>query len=94
MEWGIGISVLNPEEEDKSKYIRRLEFESKEGTAAAIYSRIREGADSGTVRIERVEPPDEAQRRRRVKDIFTMGGGDDVRNIFEMELITVRSTRE
>jgi hypothetical protein len=73
MEWGIGISVVNPEEEDKAKYIRRLEFESKEGTAAAIYTRIHEG-DSSNVRIERVERPDEAQRPRRVKDVLTMGG--------------------
>jgi hypothetical protein len=73
MEWGIGISVVNPEEEDKAKYIRRLEFESKEGTAAAIYTRIHEG-DSSNVRIERVERPDEAQRPRRVKDVLTMRG--------------------
>jgi archaellum biogenesis ATPase FlaH len=73
MEWGIGISVVNPEEEDKAKYIHRLEFESKEGTAAAIYTRIHEG-DSSNVRIERVERPDEAQRPRRVKDVLTMGG--------------------
>ena len=73
MEWGIGISVVNPEEEDKAKYIRRLEFENKEGTAAAIYTRIHEG-DSSNVRIERVERPDEAQRPRRVKDVLTMAG--------------------
>jgi hypothetical protein len=73
MEWGIGISVLNPEEEDKAKYIRKLEFESKEGTTPAIYSQIREG-DSATVRIERVERPDESHRPRRVKDIISMGG--------------------
>jgi hypothetical protein len=74
MEWGIGISVVNPEEEDKAKYVRKLEFESKEGTAAAIYSQIREG-DSSTVRIERVERSDEVQRpRRSVKDVLTMGG--------------------
>jgi hypothetical protein len=73
MEWGIGISVVNPEEEDKAKYIRRLEFESKEGTAAAIYTRIHEG-DSSNVRIERVERPDEPRRTaRRVNDVLTMG---------------------
>ncbi len=74
MEWGIGISVLNPEEEDKAKYIRKLEFESKEGTAPAIYTQIREG-DSSNVRIGRVERPDEAPRRtRRVADVLSMGG--------------------
>jgi hypothetical protein len=57
MEWGIGISVVNPEEEDKARYIRKLEFESKEGTAPAIYTQIREG-DASNVRIERVEQPE------------------------------------
>jgi RecA-family ATPase len=73
MEWGIGISVLNPEEEDKAKYIRKLEFESKEGPAPAIFTQIREG-DTATVRIERVQRPDEVHRPRRVKDVLTMGG--------------------
>jgi RecA-family ATPase len=73
MEWGIGISVVNPEEEDKAKYIRRLEFESKEGTAAAIYSRIREG-DSSNVRIERVERPADAPHKpRRTSDVINFG---------------------
>lgn len=66
--------MLNPEEEDKAKYIRKLEFESKEGTAPAIYTQIREG-DSSNVRIERVERPDEAPRRtKRVADVLSMGG--------------------
>ena len=39
MEWGIGISVTNPEEEDRAQYIRRAEFESKEATASASTSR-------------------------------------------------------
>jgi hypothetical protein len=74
MEWGIGISVTNPEEEDKAKYIRKLEFESKEGTAPAIYTQIREG-DSSNVRIERVERPEQTPRRaKRVADVLTMGG--------------------
>jgi CHASE2 domain-containing sensor protein len=73
MEWGIGISIVNPEEEDKAKYIRRLEFESKEGTAAAIYSRICEG-DSSTVRIDRVErPADAPQKPRRTSDVINFG---------------------
>ncbi len=73
MEWGIGISVVNPEEEDKAKYIRRLEFESKEGTVPAIYTQIREG-DSATVRIERVARPDEQRSRKRVADVLSIGG--------------------
>ncbi len=73
MEWGIGISVTNPEEEDKARYVRKLEFESKEGTASAIYSQIVEG-DAATVRIERVERPHEIQRpRKRTSDILPMG---------------------
>ena len=73
MEWGIGISVTNPEEEDKSKYVRKLEFESKEGTAPAIYTQIREG-DASNVRIERVTPTETPRRTRRVADVLTMGG--------------------
>jgi hypothetical protein len=72
MEWGIGISVTNPEEEDKAKYIRKLEFESKEGTAAAIYTRIREG-DSSNVRIERVMAPSQERSRKCTADILSMG---------------------
>jgi putative DNA primase/helicase len=72
MEWGIGISVTNPEEEDKAKYIRKLEFESKEGTAAAIYTRIREG-DSSNVRIERVTAPGQERSRKRTADILSIG---------------------
>jgi hypothetical protein len=76
MEWGIGISVTNPEEEDKAKYVRRLEFESKEGTAAAIYTRIREG-DSSNVRIERVErPADASHKPRRTSDVINFGRGN------------------
>jgi hypothetical protein len=73
MEWGIGISVTNPEEEDKAKYVRKLEFESKEATTHAIYTQIREG-DSATVRIERVARPEEQRPRKRVADLLTMGG--------------------
>jgi hypothetical protein len=74
MEWGIGISVLNPDEEDKAKYVRKLEFESKEGTAPAIFTQIREG-DQSTVRIERVERSGDVPRRsKRVADVLAMGG--------------------
>jgi hypothetical protein len=74
MEWGIGISVLNPDEEDKAKYIRKLEFENKEGTALAIFTQIRED-DQSTVRIERVERPTDSPRRsKRVADVLAMRG--------------------
>ncbi|MGI8773195.1 MAG: AAA family ATPase [Acidobacteriaceae bacterium] len=73
LEWGIGISVTNPEEEDKAKYVRKLEFENKEGVAPAVYSQICEG-DSATIRIKRVERPEETQRKtRRVADVFAIG---------------------
>jgi hypothetical protein len=75
MEWGIGISVVNSDEKDKATYIRKLEFESIEGTAPAIYAQIREG-DQSTVRIERVERPSEPQRKaKRVADLLAIGGG-------------------
>lgn len=54
MEWGIGISVTNPEEEDKHRWIRKLEFENKEGICSPIYTRI-SGVDPEVVHIERVE---------------------------------------
>jgi RecA-family ATPase len=73
MEWGIGISVTNPQEEDKAKYIRKLEFESKEDTAAAIYTQIRE-SDSSTIRIERVAKPPEERPAGRVGDLLSMAG--------------------
>lgn len=48
MEWGIGISMTNPEEEDRAKYIRRAEFESKEATASAILFQIIESLNDFT----------------------------------------------
>ncbi len=62
MEWGIGISVTNPEEEDRANYIRRAEFESKESTAHAVYFKIAESADHATVRLENASRP--TQRRQ------------------------------
>lgn len=56
MEWGIGISVTNPEEEDKHNWIRKLEFENKEGVCSPIYTKI-SGINPEVVRIERVESP-------------------------------------
>ena len=55
MEWGIGISVTNPEEEDRGKYIRRAEFESKEATASAIFFQIVESSDHATVRLQQAD---------------------------------------
>jgi hypothetical protein len=56
MEWGIGISVTNPEEEDKHKWIRKLEFENKEGVCSPVFTKI-SGIDPEIIRIERVESP-------------------------------------
>jgi hypothetical protein len=64
MEWGIGISVTNPDEEDRAKRIRRAEFESKESTAQAIYYKIAGSDDSAAVRLEQLEKPEEASKRR------------------------------
>lgn len=55
MEWGIGISVTNPEEEDRSKYIRRAEFESKEAVTDAVLFQIAESPDHATVCLNRVD---------------------------------------
>jgi hypothetical protein len=52
MEWGIGISVTNPEEQDRANYIRRAEFESKEATMAPVYYQIKESADHSTACLE------------------------------------------
>ena len=54
MEWGIGISVTNPEEEDKHNWIRKLEFENKEGICSPIFTKIN-GFDPEVVSIERVD---------------------------------------
>lgn len=64
MEWGIGISVTNPDEEDRAKYIRKAEFESKESTAAAIYYKIFGSDDSAVVRLEQLKKPEDAGRKR------------------------------
>jgi hypothetical protein len=65
------------DEKDKAKYIHKLEFWSKEGTAPAIYAQIREG-DQSTVRIERVERPSEPQRKaKRVCDLPAIGVGNE-----------------
>ena len=64
MEWGIGISVANPEEEDRAQYIRRAEFESKEATASAVFFRIVESPDHATVCLQAVDRPKSAKEKR------------------------------
>ncbi len=64
MEWGIGISVTNPEEEDRSKYVRRAEFESKEAATDAVYFRIVESPDHATVSLQAVDRPKAAKEKR------------------------------
>lgn len=63
MEWGIGISVTNPDVEDKSQFIRKVEFENKEATHLPLYTRI-VSQDADEVRIECVESPHVAKKRR------------------------------
>src|ERR1700684_3392731 len=55
LEWGIGISITNPEEEDRAQYIRRAEFESKEATASAVFFQIVESPDHATVSLQQAE---------------------------------------
>ena len=64
MEWGIGISVTNPEEEDRAQYIRRAEFESKEATASAVYFQIAGSPDHSTVSLLAVDRPKAAKEKR------------------------------
>jgi putative DNA primase/helicase len=64
MEWGIGISVTNPEEEDRAQYIRRAEFESKEATASAVFFRIVESPDHATVSLQAVDRQKSAKEKR------------------------------
>ena len=65
MEWGIGITVTNPEEEDRAQYIRRAEFESKEATAGPVFFRIVESPDHATVFLQRQDRPEKATSSRR-----------------------------
>jgi hypothetical protein len=73
MEWGVAITVTNPDEEDKANYVRRLEFENKEATAPAIYSQLKEASESA-IRIERVPAPS-TRTRRGVTEITTPKAG-------------------
>jgi hypothetical protein len=63
MEWGIGISVANPDEQDKTLYVRKLEFESKEGVCSPVYSQIVSG-DPSVVRIVRTDSPVAPKKQR------------------------------
>jgi putative DNA primase/helicase len=64
MEWGVGISVTNPEEEDRSKYIRRAEFESKEAATDAVFFQIVESPDHSTVSLQRADRANDSSKRR------------------------------
>lgn len=64
MEWGIGIRVLNPEEKDRSKWIREMEFESKESTLEPIVYRVVGSPDHATLRLELTTRP---QRQTKTK---------------------------
>jgi hypothetical protein len=55
MEWGIGISVTNPDAENRADFIRRAEFESKEATADAVFFQIVESPDHATARLQQVD---------------------------------------
>ncbi|HEV8189476.1 MAG TPA: AAA family ATPase [Pyrinomonadaceae bacterium] len=65
MEWGIGISISNPESEDRAEYIRRAEFESKEGAASPVYFQISESADNSSVELRSVPRPDKKTTAKR-----------------------------
>jgi hypothetical protein len=55
MEWGIGISVVNPDEDDRANYVRKAEFESKEATTAPVCYQIKESADHSTAALTLVD---------------------------------------
>jgi hypothetical protein len=55
MEFGMAITVTNPEEEDRAAFIRRVQFESKETTTHDVLYRIVGNRDHETVRLAQVE---------------------------------------
>jgi hypothetical protein len=55
MEWGIGISIVNADEDDRANYVRKAEFESKEATTAPVYYQIKESADHSTAALTLVD---------------------------------------
>lgn len=52
MEWGMAVTTMNPEDE-RTDWIRRIDFESKEVTVPPIMFRIEDG--HGTVRLTKVD---------------------------------------
>ena len=52
MEWGLAITVTNPDEE-RENWVRRIDLESKEVTTDPIHYRICDGP--GVVRLEKTE---------------------------------------
>ena len=63
MEWGIGISVVNPDAEDKADFVRKLEFENKEGVCSPVYSQIG-SAHPDVVRIDLAANPLTPKKQR------------------------------
>jgi AAA domain/CHC2 zinc finger len=61
MEWGVGIRVLNPEEKDRSKWIREMEFESKESTLEPITYHVVSSPDHATLRLEITTRPQKSK---------------------------------
>jgi hypothetical protein len=46
MEWGLAITTSNPEEADKSEWIRRIDLEGKEVTVNNLSFKIVDGCES------------------------------------------------
>ena len=67
MEWGIGIRVLNPEEKDRSKWIREMEFESKESTLEPIVYHVVGSLDHATLRLELTARPEKQAKTKTAK---------------------------
>jgi hypothetical protein len=61
MEFGVGIRVLNPEEKDRSKWIREMEFESKESTLEPITYHVVSSPDHATLRLEITTRPQKSK---------------------------------
>ena len=73
MEWGLAVTVINPEDE-KESWVRRIELESKEVTRNPIHYRVSDGA--GWLRLE--ETPMETHQTGRVPDYkFPQRGGEN-----------------
>jgi hypothetical protein len=77
MEYGLAISVTNPEA-DRADYIRRVQFESKECATDDVYYKIVESPDHSTVRLEQQSQPERPKATRsKVQEILTGRNGKD-----------------